>query len=227
MLPVYSMEDLFVEKTLSKDCVRRSVVKPIIRDEFVESSLDKNLKLKPRETKYIVDEFAEKNKSVSSKRVVKTVTYDEVLPKIDSSKVVSRKVVRIENSGLVIPVRISKSFTTRKKVDEGDIILFETTKELKIKNKTYPAGTPVKARIETISMNKSMGVPADLTIGNFSIDGIALAGEINKTGANRSLWLYPTMYALTCFFGIGIFLMPIRGGHAKINLNQEFLLYLQ
>ena len=62
---------------------------------------------------------------------------------------------------------------------------------------------------------------------NFSIDGKRLAGEISKTGANRSLWLYPTIYMTTLFFGVGLLLIPIRGGHAKIKPQQTFTVYYQ
>ena len=132
----------------------------------------------------------------------------------------------IDNENLIpIKVRIKNYLSTKQKIDEGDFIEFETITELKVKNKSYPVGTTIKARIETISYNKIWGVPSDLTVGNFSIDNTPLKGEINKTGANRSLWLYPTIYLTGFFFGIGFLLIPIRGGHAKIRPQQVFTVY--
>ena len=70
-----------------------------------------------------------------------------------------------------------------------------------------------------------MGVPADLVIGSFTLNGVPLGGEINKTGANRSLWVYPCMYGTLWFFGIGVLFIPIRGGHAKIKTTETYTLY--
>ena len=131
------------------------------------------------------------------------------------------------NSATAVPVKIKRYFTTRSHIQEGDYIEFATTKDVVIKKKLYPAGTTVKARVETISQNKAMGVPSDLIVGNFSIEGIPLAGEVSKTGANRSFWVYPCTYGFLFFFGAGLLFIPIRGGHAKITKRQTYTLYAE
>ena len=68
-------------------------------------------------------------------------------------------------------------------------------------------------------------MPSNLVVGNFTLDDNKLSGEISKTGANRSLWLYPAIYATSWLFGIGLLFIFIRGGHAKIKPNETHTLY--
>lgn len=225
-LPAYcTISDDFVEKTLSNKQNIKVLKQPIIKDTFVEQTIDKNLKHKAVKENIIIDEFAENNKNKNQYTRPNISFYEE---KIVISKELTqpRKFMMIDNENLIpIKVRIKNYLSTKQKIDEGDFIEFETITELKVKNKSYPVGTTIKARIETISYNKIWGVPSDLTVGNFSIDNTPLKGEINKTGANRSLWLYPTIYLTGFFFGIGFLLIPIRGGHAKIRPQQVFTVY--
>ena len=216
--------DEFAEKTLDKNLKILTPVNIYIHDDFTEKTLDKSLRIKKQEYKYISDDFAEQNqnKNIST---IKKVDYQEFFPTINS-KSTTRKFVVIDQSSMTsVPVRIKKEFTTKEKIEEGDFIDFETIQEVKVNKKSYPAQTLVKARVETISLNKMMGVPSDLIIGSFSMDGIYLAGEINKTGANRSLWVYPCTYGLSWFFGVGLLFIPIRGGHAKIKTSEIYTLY--
>ena len=225
-LPAYcTISDDFVEKTLSNKQNIKILKQPIIKDTFVEQTIDKNLKHKAVKENIIIDEFAENNKNKNQYTRPNISFYEE---KIVISKELTqpRKFMMIDNENLIpIKVRIKNYLSTKQKIDEGDFIEFETITELKVKNKSYPVGTTIKARIETISYNKIWGVPSDLTVGNFSIDNTPLKGEINKTGANRSLWLYPTIYLTGFFLGIGFLLIPIRGGHAKIRPQQVFTVY--
>lgn len=226
VMPAYcTITDDFAEKTLNKSLTVQKYNYVPITDDFAEGlNVDKKINTKPAQI--ITDTFAEsnKNKNIS---VGKRVPLEEYIPKVDSNKQVTKKIVVIDNnSATAVPVRICELYSTRYKIDEGDYIDFETTKEVRIKGKTYPAGTPVKARVETISQNGAMGVPADLIISNFSIEGIPLSGEVNKIGANRTLWVRPSVYLLTIlFFGSGVLLIPIRGGHAKIRPTETFMLY--
>lgn len=121
-----------------------------------------------------------------------------------------------------IPIKIKERITTKNCPEEGKIIYFETVSDITVNRKTYPAGTEVKARIETVSLNKKFGVPSDLIIGMFSIDNNPLNGEIKRFGANRSLWVYPCVCIGSAFFGAGALLAFIRGGHAKINSKEIF-----
>ena len=227
-MPAYcTIRDDFAEKTLSREQKIKYAQLPVIEDTFVNKTLDNNLKPKLVKVNIINDKFAENNKNKNQYRKP-TVDFNEQKV-IVSQKPAQVKKVAIYSDGESIPVKIciKKYFSTRQKIDEGDFLEFETLSEVKIKHKIYPVGTTVKARIETISYNKSMGVPSDLVVGNFSIDNTPLIGEINKIWANRSLWLYPTVYLTSCFFGAGLLLIPIRGGHAKIKPNQYYTAYYQ
>lgn len=135
-------------------------------------------------------------------------------------------VAKIVSSDVPVEVRILKPFTTKCKPVEGDFLEFVTTKDITYKNKTYPAGTPVKARIETVSQNDVWGVPADLVLGNFVMKDIHLAGEVSKTGAKRVLWVRPLAIVSGVFTGAGFFFIFMRGGHAKINPEETYTVYL-
>lgn len=226
-LPAYCIiSDDFVEKTLSKKQKITPAQKPIIKDAFVEQTIGTNLKPKPVKKVIITDSFAQNNKNKNQYTKPK-VDFSE--QKVANIKQITQPKIAIVNSenSTPIKIRVKKYISTKQKIDEGEFIEFETLSDVKIKNKMYKAGTTVKARIETISYNKIWGVPSDLIIGNFSLDGKKLTGEISKTGANRSLWLYPTAYITTLFFGLGVFLIPIRGGHAKIKPQQTYNVYYQ
>lgn len=193
-----------------------------ITDDFVESSLNKNLKIKNHQYIPIDDNFVKLNKNINPPK--KFVEIKEITPSMPKKKF-SPRVVIFDNNCKEIKVKIKDFYSTKNKLSEGDYIDFITINDIKIKDKLYPKNTIVKARIETISENGAFGIPSDVIIGNFSIDDTFLSGEIKKRGANRSLWLYPTVYVTSCFFGIGLLLIPIRGGHAKIQPKETFTLY--
>ena len=193
-----------------------SQVFAFIEDDFVNCTLDKNLKIKPRVYSFIEDDFVENSKNKSFKK--KKVVIEEVLPTHKSS--FSRKVFEICEFDNSIPIfiKIKNNLTTKQKPEEGEMIEFETVKEFKIKNKTYPEGT-------VINPNYTMGIPADIVIGNFNLEGKLLRGEISKTGANRALWVKPVSFVGSILFGSGALLILIRGGHAKVNQNEIFTVY--
>ena len=224
--PVFSeITDDFAEKTLGRNLKVKEYKKTDITDTFAEETLNKNVK--PAEHKYkpITDGFAEKNRNKNNFSK-KTVSYDEIIPEVTT--VFKRKVVVIDPDEMTsVPVRIKNNFSTKQKAQEGDYLEFETTKDIVINGKKYPSGTTVNARIENITMNEPLGVPATLTVENFSVDGIHLGGEIHKTGANRTLWVYPCMVSTLWFFGAGALFFPIMGGHAKILKEQIYTLYAE
>lgn len=201
-----------------------------ITDSFAEDSL-KNCNPTRIKIRLITDEFAESN-TAKNVPLLEPVDLHEYLPTHTSQdynkyKKNCQKAIDLENSNLAkIKIRIRNPLTTKNKtVDEGDYIEFETVEAVYINNRNYPKGTIVKARVENISQNRSKGVPADIVIGNFTIDNHKLNGEITKTGANRSLWVYPASYIGSGFFGLGALLLFIRGGHAKITPFENFTIY--
>ena len=195
----------------------------IIVDDFVEETLDKNLKILPKKAVFIVDEFAEANKGKSYKK--EPVVINEVIPTHKSNYKRKEFIVSDFDSSIPVVIRIKNRLTTKLKPEEGSILEFQTVDDVKIKNKLYPKGTIVQARVENVSPNYTMGIPADLVVGNFQIDGMPLRGEISRIGANRALWVKPVSYVGTFFFGAGALLILIRGGHAKINPNEVFTVY--
>ena len=224
--PSYALiTDEFVEKSLSVESVIKPVSEPKIVDEFVPQVLGNKESVHTKKFVPIEDTFAEMNTNKNAALFSQSKIVEK-LPAVDKKTIgISKPVVFTGENATPIKIRIKRNFSTKQEIDEGDYIEFETISEVKIKDKVYPPKTTVKARVETISPNKPWGVPADLTVGNFSIENHSLKGEINKTGANRSLWLYPTAYATTVFFGVGFLLIPIHGGHAKINNQQVFTIH--
>ena len=226
-MPAYSLiNDDFAEKTLDKNLKIKQYNYVEIEDTFAEKTLDKKLRIKEMsENKIITDPFAEKNraKNVNNKP---TVVLNEQIPNVDESKIVHKKVAVVdENDFLKISVKIKNDFSTKQRVNEGDYLEFETLSDVNIDNRLYPKGTLIKAKIENVSMNDTVGVPANLTVGSFFLDGYSLQGEINKKGANRMLWIYPAMCACNVFFGAGLLLTLIRGGHAQIKSDEVYTLY--
>lgn len=222
-----TINDNFADTTLDKTLtVKKRVSQPII-DTFVEQTLDKNLKIKTHE--YIPIEEP-KIEACHKKKEKIILQIDEVLPQTDRT-IQTKKVksLALMESDKMTPVyvKIKHPFTTKSKTDEGEYVEFELIKDVQIKDKLYPKGYTVKARVETISRNESMGVPSDLIVGSFKIDEIPLYGEINKTGANRSLWVSPLVYGTCWFFGVGLLFIPVRGGHAKLNPKETFTLYAE
>lgn len=136
------------------------------------------------------------------------------------------QIVNAISSEEEIEIRILKPFSTKSKPVEGTYLDFVTVKEVKHKNKTYPAGTPVKARVETVSQNDVWGVPADLVLGNFEMKNVSLIGEVSKTGAKRVLWVRPLAIVSGVFTGAGFFFIFLRGGHAKITPEETYTVYL-
>ena len=222
-----NLKDEFVEKTLDKNLCIKEYNPPNIVDDFVSESLDNNLRIIKLEINSIYDDFAQNN-TAKNRINKKTVSFDEYLPEVDLNslhKGINQK-IDFESQQPVF-IHIKENYITKNKNDEGKYIEFVTTNDVKINNKTYNAGTPVSARIETLSSNKIKGIPYDLVIGNFSIDGIPLMGEISKTGANRSLWVCPCVCAFTILFGVGVVFIPIKGGRAKINKRTVYKVYAE
>lgn len=199
-----------------------------ITDRFAEQNL-KGSKPTIIKTKIIVDEFAENNHAKNEPLTCPVDLHEFVPTHTNKDYTNYKKTVITDRSNLEqIEIKICKYLTTKnQKLDEGDYIEFKTLKPVTINNKTYPKRTIVRGRIETMSQNKAKGVPADIIIGNFTIDNNNLVGEITKTGANRSLWLYPVTCVGTCFFGLGLLLLFIRGGHAKISPRELFVIHIQ
>ena len=77
-----------------------------------------------------------------------------------------------------------------------------------------------------------MGVPETLRIDNFYIEDegkeIILHGSVSKTGANRSIWVYPLYQAGNItFYVAGFVFVPIHGGRAKLLPTEFFTVFYE
>lgn len=204
-----------------------------IEDVFEDSlanSLSKDLKIEQVENQEIIDDFADKTLDKNLKIQKQTpVIYTDNVPRVlalTQTYVAGDKEQKFDFESLneqVVKVSPKQYYTTREDLAEGDLIKFVLVQDVTIKNKTYKKGTNVTARVETVSQNKAFGVPADLVVDNFVLNSnIKLVGNIEKKGADRSLWVYPCAYGLSWFFGVSLLLLPIRGGHAKLSPSHVY-----
>ena len=153
---------------------------------------------------------------------------------IDPSKV--RKILpktKYDFTKQQIPVQIqlAKQLKTKGLV-EGSAIPFVATHDFEINGKTFKKGTTVLGRVETLSASDKMGVPESLKIDNFYIEDagheINLSGSISKTGANRSIWVYPLYQAGNItFYVAGFVFVPIHGGRAKLSTTESFTVFYE
>ena len=218
-LPVFSTElirDDFAEKTLSKNLKIPNACDKEIKDEFVSKTLD------PKQHQIIY---------VRNKNIQDSFTQRTLL-NYKPPETRKRNVNFDFESDVRLPLRIKicEHLTTKRKIKEGQDIYFEVAEDTQIKsNFILKKGTKIKARVETISMNDIWGVPADVIIENFKLkenpNALKIEGHIHKVGANRSIWVYPLVYAGAIFFYAGLAAIPIRGGHAKIKPHEVYEIY--
>ena len=198
-----------------------SFANKVIEDDL-EKYLDKNLKIKEYKYQNIYDENLPK---ISNEKRGVLVDFEEFFPKNPSHFVKKKVIIDGISGSTTIKIKIKNYLTTKSFPKEGEIAEFETVEDIKIGNVLYKKGTTIKGRIENISQNESYGVPAEMILSNFKLGEISLAGDIEKAGANRTLWLRPVVWVTSSFFGAGYLLIPIRGGHAKIRPEEVFEIY--
>ena len=127
-----------------------------------------------------------------------------------------------------VPIKVKFLETISSKGNsEGQIVKFVVTEDIFYNNvKIVSGGTFGKARLETISPRGSMGVPADITISKFEIDGLdkkKFDGNIVKYGANLALLAGGLKYSIGTFIpGSGYVFMLIKGGNVKIKPTEVF-----
>lgn len=208
--------DELVETTLDKNLKVKEIVVPTIDDELLKY-LPRNLCIELKPQKPIIDDLAistlDKNLKVT--HIKKKVFSDGFTN--NESKMADYDVIKL------VPL---KYYTTKTNLTEGKFIDFALASDIKIDDISYKKGHKVKARVENVSTNGAFGVPADLVLDNFVLVSdtktIPLNGSYSKRGADRSLWVYSVGYGLSWFFGLGLLLLPIRGGHVKLSPNKVY-----
>lgn len=130
-----------------------------------------------------------------------------------------------------IQIKISEQLKSTREIIEGSTIPFIAQHDFEINGKKYDKGTKILGRVETISESDKMGTPESIKIGNFYIpdsEEINLSGSVSKTGANRSIWVYPLYQAGNiCFYVAGFVFVPIHGGRAKLLTSESFTLFYE
>ena len=204
--------DNFVEETLSKNLKTVEYKKQIIKDELItEKFINEHKNETYKLSVYIVDDLA--NKNLSQYKNVKLVSYVPV--NFQNLQKVSLK------------IKPKKYITTRNRaLKEGTSLTFVLAEDFSYNNTLYKKGTELNARVENISQNQAFGTPANLEVGNFKIGNDFLDGTLQRKGANRAVWVVPVGYVGCCFLGAGLLILPIRGGHAKLNKGKTYTLII-
>ena len=204
------IEDEFVKENLNniKPVQRNSAIQ--IEDEFAQNYLKgKHNPIIPKNE--IVDEFAQNNLKDKKSHVRKNTNYDYT---------------SLEKT--VVKINPTQTISSNKKFNEGMELTFTNKYPVKINSVDIPQGSEIIGRIETISPSNFRGIPAQIIIDNFYLKSnpdIYFVGKIDKTGANRLLWVYPSAILLTPFFGTGALMWLIKGGNAKIRKRQTFEIF--
>ena len=130
-----------------------------------------------------------------------------------------------------IQIKIAEQLKSTREILEGSTIPFIAQHDFEINGKKYDKGTKILGRVETISESDKMGTPESIKISNFYIpdaEDIDLSGSISKTGANRSIWVYPLYQAGNiCLYVAGFVFVPIHGGRAKLLTTESFTLFYE
>lgn len=209
------INDTFAEKSLKNLPCKSEQSSKNVEDELVNKTLlSAKYPIKKQEDTYINDTLADKTlKNVSAKPKKAKLNFDFELVK-----------------QIPVKIAITNSITSKKDLTEGQELNFKVLDDVKLNNNlTLKKDSLVTGKLETISLNQAFGVPADILVDDFKLvsnqSEISLDGSIHKIGANRSLWVYPAGYIGCFFFGAGLLLFPIRGGHAKIRTKDVYQVY--
>ena len=187
-----------------------------IKDELLEdNAFVANIGNYVLPEKFVPDEyFIEKNIDLSKIR-----------------KITSKNKYDFTKKLVPIQIKIAEQLKSTKEILEGSTIPFIAQHDFEINGKKYDKGTKILGRVETISESDKMGTPECIKISNFYIPDekdIDLSGSISKTGANRSIWVYPLYQAGNiCLYVAGFVFVPIHGGRAKLLTSESFTLFYE
>lgn len=203
----------------------------LIYDDLADKYLDKNLRVNDVKIG-VLDDFlvsnlvqnSGKNLNSKTKKDSKPEIEDHLIKYLTKDKVKDNHTLGYFSDDEDIKITPLKYQTTKNGLYEGKYIDFALLNDVTINKKLYKKGTKITGRVENILLNGAYGTPSELVVGNFILtdSNIKIEGSINKRGADRSLWIYPTSTILSPFMGMGLLLLPIRGGHAKLKLGQVY-----
>ncbi len=208
--------DLYTESPFKLGVYTNNYANQPIEDELLnESDFMENAKNYVLSEKAAPDEyFIEKNIDLSKVR-----------------KIVSKNKYDFTKKLVPIQIKIAQHLKSTRELLEGSTIPFIAQHDFEINGKKFKKGTQILGRVETISESDKMGTPESIKISNFYIpdeEEIDLSGSISKTGANRSIWVYPLYQAgNVCLYVAGFVFVPIHGGRAKLLTSESFTLFYE
>ena len=230
--PIYirnetKIEDEFIEEinrinsndgTIQLEISKNDFLKKLIEDELLtEDFVNKNsgnIIIGKNNLKRIEDEFAQKAIDITKLTIIK-----------------AKNCYNFAKTQIPVHLRIAEKMKFKKDVKIGDELKFITTEEVKIGEIKLPAETEVIGKIETISASDKMGVPESVVVDNFYVKNkpdINFFGYVSKTGANRSIWVYPLYQAGNItFYVAGFIFVPIHGGRAKFSPDDIYTVYYE
>ena len=129
-----------------------------------------------------------------------------------------------------IQIKIAQHLKSTRNILEGSTIPFIAQHNFEINGKKFNSGITILGRVENISASDKMGTPECIRISNFFIPGekIELYGSVSKTGANRSIWVYPLYQAGNItFYVAGFIFVPIHGGRVKMPTTEAFTVFYE
>lgn len=128
-----------------------------------------------------------------------------------------------------IKLQIMKKITTKKGIQEGDIIAFRVKQNVKYNNRVLlKQDTIIKGRIKAYITRGMNGIPAQIILDDFEIPGIdsrKIKGNFVKRGLNLTIMVLPIKWALTPIPFVGSFTNFIIGGNANISDKDTIILY--
>lgn len=190
-----------------------------IEDELITSSFKTKHPFFVKKQKNIIEDTFAKN-SLDIKKI-------SILKK--------KNIYDFSKNQVPIELKVIRNMSTKRDLKEGQCITFKTIKDVTIDGQVIPRGTIVTGRVEMISESNKMGTPFNIVIDNFQIKdadnitkSIDFCGTVAKTGANRTLWVYPLYQAGNLVLYVaGFVFVPIHGGHAKLLTNETYTVYYE
>ena len=130
---------------------------------------------------------------------------------------------------LVIKLKILHDISTKKYIQEGDILKFVVKQNVRYNRKLIvKQGTIATARVKAYTTRGLNGIPGQIIIDDFKIPGLD-SNKLKSTYINRGLDLtvlvLPIKWALTPIPFVGSFTNLIIGGHGKITDKDNITLY--
>ena len=129
----------------------------------------------------------------------------------------------------VIKLKITNDISTKKYIQEGDILTFTVKQNVKFNRKIIiKQGTIVTARVKAYITRGLNGIPGQIIIDDFEVPGIdsnKLKCTYISRGIDLTILVLPIKWLLTPIPFVGSLTNLIIGGHGKITEKDNITLY--